>query len=128
MVLGRQVVRLDVIMAKTRYGDWIEGCLPTFVPFSFAFHRGQGGSAAKSGRKGKRLAAEVAEDEEQLYIQMKRLRCSAPCSLYNTPRRSPLTVLFVVATWHLGVTCTCGEESMVHATYMSSGEAVHCRL
>mmetsp|Transcript_17496 Transcript_17496/g.52525 ORF Transcript_17496/g.52525 Transcript_17496/m.52525 type:complete len:757 (+) Transcript_17496:125-2395(+) len=68
------VVRLDVIMAKTRYGDWIEGCLPTFVPFSFAFHRGQGGSAAKSGRKGKRLAAEVAEDEEQLYIQMKRLR------------------------------------------------------
>ncbi len=28
-----QVLWLDITAAKARYGRWIDGCLPTFVPF-----------------------------------------------------------------------------------------------
>lgn len=73
------VIRLDVACARSRYSAWIDGCLPTFVPFAFA-SRGR-----KTGASGKKLRAQggqpirhsssaSVDEEPELFFQMMRLR------------------------------------------------------
>ena len=71
---GVQVVWLDVVAARARYGRWIGGTLPTFVPVPLA-----AGKATAKARKGnkppERQPAAEAGEEEQFAIRLKQLRC-----------------------------------------------------
>lgn len=73
-----QVIWLDVIAARARYGRWIGGTLPTFVPVPLA------GKASAKARKGNVVGnsgqSGVGSGEEQEYsIRLKQLRCSNVC-------------------------------------------------
>ena len=67
-----QVVWLDVVAARARYGRWIGGYLPSFVPVPLA------GKASAKARKGDQTAEsqlEVANDPEKAFaIRLKQLR------------------------------------------------------
>ena len=70
---GVQVVWLDVVAARARYGRWIGGTLPTFVPVPSA---GKASAKARKGNKpAERQPAVEAGEEEQFTIRLKQLRC-----------------------------------------------------
>ena len=66
-----QVVWLDVIAARARYGRWIGGCLPSFVPVPMT---GKVSARAQRGSKGAEQPAGSPKQEETLAIRLKRLR------------------------------------------------------
>ena len=67
-----QVVWLDVVAARARYGRWIGGSLPSFVPVPIA---GKASAKARKGNKApERQPAAAAGEEEQLAIRLKQLR------------------------------------------------------
>lgn len=66
-----QVVWLDVIAARARYGRWIGGCLPCFVPVPMT---GKVSARAQKGSKGLEQPAASQAQEEKLAIRLKHLR------------------------------------------------------
>lgn len=71
---------LDVTASRARYGRWVEGTLPTFVPFqrtTRARTRAQrdAAAAAEEGAGGNCRAPKQADDG--LLIRMRRLRCAS---------------------------------------------------
>lgn len=63
---------LDVVAARARYGRWIGGALPTFVPVPIA---GRASAKARKGNKPpERQPAAEAGEEEQFAIRLKQLR------------------------------------------------------
>lgn len=72
------VVRLDVACARSRYSSWIEGCLPTFVPFSLTSRgRKTGASGRKLKQSGDHAPAPSSEEDDQeseMILRMLRLR------------------------------------------------------
>lgn len=75
-----QIVRLDVAAARARYSTWIDGSLPTFVPFA-KMARGRktakkasaGGSDGGGGSE-KRNGGAALEQDEDLFVRLRRLR------------------------------------------------------
>lgn len=68
-----QVIWLDVVAARARYGRWIGGTLPTFVPVPVA---GKASATARKGNKppeGQNTASD-GEEEEKFSIRLKQLR------------------------------------------------------
>ena len=66
-----QVVWLDVVTARARYGRWIGGYFPSFVPVPLA------GKASAKARKGNQAAEgqEAAADPLKAYsVRLKQLR------------------------------------------------------
>ena len=78
-----QVVWLDVVAARARYGRWIGGALPTFVPVPIA---GKASAKARKGNKPpeRQIAAEAGE-EEQFAVRLKQLRCQSHLLSYVAP-------------------------------------------
>ena len=81
-----QVVWLDVTAARSRYGAWIGGCLPEFVPFPRT-GRARGGAAKQKAMKSADAAADAAadgsaatdaggvwEDDNKYLVRLRRLR------------------------------------------------------
>ena len=60
-----QIVWLDTIAAKARFGGWIEGHFPRFAPFP----RNYGPKKAA-----KTTSAALAEEGDEYWIHLKRLR------------------------------------------------------
>ena len=68
---------LDVTASRARYGRWVEGTLPTFVPFqrtTRARTRAQRDAAAAEEGGGNGGAPKHPDDG--LLIRMRRLRCA----------------------------------------------------
>ena len=67
-----QVIWLDVVVARARYGRWIGGTLPSFVPVPVA------GKASAKARKGNKPieSQSIGDDGEQerLSIRLRQLR------------------------------------------------------
>ena len=63
-----QVVWLDEIVAKARYGRWIEGTFPRFAPFPRSHAPGMHRGTAK---------AASPEEGSEYCIQLRRLRWHA---------------------------------------------------
>ena len=66
-LLCLQVVWLDVIVAKARYGRWIEGAFPRFAPFPSRHAPGMHKGTAKAANPG---------ESSEYCIQLRRLRCT----------------------------------------------------
>ena len=65
---------LDITAAKARYGRWIDGCLPSFVPFPTS-------TRARTKQQKKEAAVEaaaraVSDLDDDSFIRLSRLRCS----------------------------------------------------
>ena len=64
---------LDITAAKARYGRWIDGCLPAFVPFpttTRARTKQQKRDAAVDA-----AARAVSDADDDAFIRLSRLRC-----------------------------------------------------
>lgn len=69
-----QVLWLDITASKARYGRWIDGCLPAFVPFpttTRARTKQQKKDAAVEAAA--RAASDIVDDDA--FIRLSRLRC-----------------------------------------------------
>ncbi len=72
---------LDITAAKARYGRWIDGCLPSFVPFptSIRTRTKQQKEAAVEA-----AARAVSDLDDDLFIKLSRLRCSCLSTSQDT--------------------------------------------
>ncbi|KAL0045927.1 hypothetical protein WJX82_008672 [Trebouxia sp. C0006] len=66
------VIWLDVVTARARYGRWIGGTLPTFVPVPLAGKASA--KARKGGKVAERQSAGADGEEEEYSIRLKQLR------------------------------------------------------
>lgn len=75
-----QVVWLDVTAAKARYGRWLDGAIPAFVPFPKTTRARTKQQQQQQQEKEAALAADQAganssEADGEFIIRMRRLRC-----------------------------------------------------
>ena len=93
-----QVIWLDVIAARARYGRWIGGCLPSFVPVPLAGKATA--KARKGGAPGEGQLLSLRETEEMLAVRLKQLKCESslglPCIV--AVMSSELHVVYVVSS------------------------------
>ena len=62
-----------MVTARARYGRWIGGTLPTFVPVPLAGKASA--KARKGGKVAERQSAGADGEEEEYSIRLKQLRC-----------------------------------------------------
>ena len=69
-----QVLWLDITAAKARYGRWIDGCLPSFVPFPTSTRARTKQQKREAAVKAAARAASDLDDDS--FIRLSHLRCS----------------------------------------------------
>ena len=70
-----QVVWLDVAAARSRYGRWVDGALPEFVPFPRTTRaRTKRQAEADAGAAAAAAAAALQDPDAALLIRLRRLR------------------------------------------------------
>lgn len=69
-----QVLWLDITAAKARYGRWIDGCLPSFVPFPTSTSARTKQQKREAAVKAAARAASDLDDDS--FIRLSHLRCS----------------------------------------------------
>jgi transcription initiation factor TFIID subunit TAF12 len=81
------VLWLDLTAAKARYGRWLGGTLPAFVPFqrttrarTKAQKDASAAATASAASQQQQNGAQAAEADDRLLVRMRRLRCSSPPS------------------------------------------------
>lgn len=86
--LTLQVVWLDAVAARARYGRWVGGVLPEFVPFPKTGKARGGSKKAQQAQQAAGGGPGGVESEEEgggCYVYLRRLRCvlcsALPCSV-----------------------------------------------
>jgi len=100
-----------VVTARARYGRWIGGTLPTFIPVPLA------GKASAKARKGGKVAerqgAGADGEEEEYSIRLKQLRCGG-CLRLHACVFPFLTYQSHTALSHQGVEIAVAYKSKTH--------------